>query len=335
MFADSTVQGAFSTSRRSANSSAREPFAKELVANLESLLSSVLSSHSCQSYRRAWSLFREFHTKFYKTETLRLPLSTASLALFISFLDARKMAPSTILSYLSAIGFVHKMRGLHDPAKAFIIQKLLTSLSRRKSCDVRLPISKPILHDLINSFQHTNSSAAQRILFSAMFLMAFYGFFRIGELAAKSGCSTVVQCENLRLLTSAGKIHSAKITIRNFKHNTTNRPFDIVITGDDCLPCCPVASLLQYCKIGGDQPGPLFCQSDNRPISVNHFNSELRHCLAFCGLDPRRYKSHSFRIGAAFLAAEKGFSDAQIRALGRWKSDAFKLYIRNSTLPTF
>ena len=232
------------------------------------------------------------------------------------------MAPATILSYLSVIGFVHKMRGLHDPAKAFIIQKLLTSLSRRKSCDVRLPISKPILHDLISSLHHTNSSAAHRILFSAMFLTAFYGFFRSGELAAKRVCSTVVQYENLRLLSSAGKIHSAKITIQNFKHNTTNRPFDIAITGDDCSPRCSVAFLLQYCKSRGDQLGPLFCQSDNRPISVNQFNSELRRCLAFCGLDPQRHKSHSFRIGTACLVAEKGFSDAQIRALGRWKSDA-------------
>jgi len=306
-----------------------------LVTNLESLLSSVLSSRSCQSYRRAWSLFREFHTKFYKTETLHLPLSTASLALFISFLDAKKMSPATILSYLSAIGFVHKMRGLHDLTKAFIIQKLLTSLSRRKSCDVRLPISKPILHDLINSLHHTNSSAAQRILFSAMFLTVFYGFFRIGELAAKSVCSSVVQYDNLRLLTSAGKIYSAKITICHFKHNTSNRLFDIVITGDDSSPFCPVAFLLQYCKIRGNQPGPLFCHLDNRPVSVNKFNSELRRCLAFCGLDPQRYKSHSFCIGAVCLAAEKGFSDAQTRALDRWKSVAFKLYIRNSTLPTF
>ena len=188
--------------------------------------------------------------------------------MFISFLDARKMAPVTILSYLSVIGFVHKMRGLHDPAKAFIIQELLTSLSRRKSCDVRLPISKPISHNLINSLQHTNSLAAQCILFSAMFLTTFYGFFRIRELAAKSVCLTVVQYEHLWLLTAAGKIHSNKITIRNFKHNTTNRPIDIVITCDDCSPCCPVTSLLQYSKIRGDQPGPLFCQSDNPPISV-------------------------------------------------------------------
>lgn len=52
----------------------------------------------------------------------------------------------------------------------------------------------------------------------------------------------------------------------------------------------------------------------------------------FCGLDTSRYKGHSFRIGAACYAADKGFSDAQIRALGRWKSDAFKVYIRSDTL---
>ena len=44
------------------------------------------------------------------------------------------------------------------------------------------------------------------------------------------------------------------------------------------------------------------------------------------------YESHSFRIGAASLAAENGMSDAQIRGLSRWKSDGFKLklYIRSS-----
>ena len=187
---DSTVQGTFTPSRRIANNSARDSFAEELVANLESLLSSVLASGSGQSYRRAWTLFREFHEKFYKTKAFHLPLTTASLALFISFLDGRNLSPSTILSYLSAIGYVHKMKGLHDPTKAFLIQKLLTSLSRQKSCDVRLPISKPILHDLVSSLQHTNSSAAQRILFSALFITAFYGFCRIGELAARGGTPT-------------------------------------------------------------------------------------------------------------------------------------------------
>ena len=127
------------------------------------------------------------------------------------------------------------------------IQKLLTSLSRQKSCDVKLPISKPILHDLVSSLQHTNSSAAQRILFSAMFLTAFYGFFRIGELAARSAChTTVIPYDNIRFLASGGKIHSIEITITHFKHNTRNRPFDIVIPGDESSPFCPVKLILRY-----------------------------------------------------------------------------------------
>ena len=95
------------------------------------------------------------------------------LALFVSHLHARKLAPSTIKSYLSAIGYVHKLKGLRDPTRAFIIDKLLTALSRQSSSDIRLPISRPVLHALVGSLNHNNSSAFHRTLFS-MFLIAFY-----------------------------------------------------------------------------------------------------------------------------------------------------------------
>lgn len=50
--------------------------------------------------------------------------------------------------------------------------------------------------------------------------------------------------------------------------------------------------------------------------------------FAFCDLDQTRYKSHSFRIGTALWATANGMLDAQIRLFGRWKSNAFLLYIR-------
>ena len=64
----------------------------------------------------------------------------------------------------------------------------------------------------------------------------------------------------------------------------------------------------------------------NRNFIFSH--SALSTALKFCGLDPTRYKGHSFRIGAATHAADKGMSDAQIRTMGRWKSNAFLKYIR-------
>ena len=50
---DKAIQGTSSRSGQITNTSVREPSAEELVANLESLLNSVLSSGSCHSYQRA------------------------------------------------------------------------------------------------------------------------------------------------------------------------------------------------------------------------------------------------------------------------------------------
>ena len=82
---------------------------------------------------------------------------------------------------------------------------------------------------------------------------------------------------------------------------------------------------------GVTSPVPSSPMQTIHPLWLTNLTPNLGF-LNFCGLNPQRYKSHSFRIDAACLAADKGFSDAQIRALGRWKSDAFKLCIRNSTL---
>lgn len=285
-------------------------------------------------YQRAWSVFRDFHLRFYKSDFISLPVSTDVVALFVSYLSSRNLAHATIASYMSAISYVHKLKGLIDPTKSFLIQKLLTAVGRDRSADIRLPITRPVLHELVRSLTSTNSSATKRTLYSAMFLTAFYGFFRIGELATKTtkGSDDVVQYEDIRFLTRNGQIQMVKITIRKFKHNANRLPFDILIERDTSAAFCPVQSILNYCQHRGHKPGPLFCLTDSNPITISMFNTALTRCLTFCGLDTTRYKSHSFRIGAACFAAEKGFSDSQIRSLGRWKSDAFKRYIRSETL---
>ena len=59
--------------------------------------------------------------------------------------------------------------------------------------------------------------------------MAFYGLFHIGELTTKSNWfeSSVVQFGNLTFSSHSGRMHVAKITISEYKHNTTRPPFDI------------------------------------------------------------------------------------------------------------
>ena len=176
---------------------------------MNGLLSTSLTDGSRQLYRRAWSVFREFHAQFYGSAKPSLPLFPHCIPLFISYLSFRKLAFSTITSYLAAISYVHKLRGFPDPTKSFLIQKLLSALSRKRSVDVRLPVTRPVLHELIRSLRFTNSSAFQRSLYATMFLVAFYGLFRIGELATKSTrvAASVIHFNNLTFLSA----HEAKL----------------------------------------------------------------------------------------------------------------------------
>ena len=125
------------------------------------------------------------------------------------------------------------------------------------------------------------------LFFSAVFLPAFYGFFRIGQLAPKSANSDRIQ------------IHMIQITISKFNHNTTSPPFDILIEGKLSSPFCPVKTLFNYCKNSSHHPGPLICHSSTSPITVSQFRTNLQRYLIFYGPDTSGYKGHSFCIGAA------------------------------------
>ena len=53
----------------------------------------------------------------------------------------------------------------------------------------------------------------------------------------------------------------------------------------------------------------------------------MRSALDKARLDQSRYYGHSFRIGAATVAVEKGMEDSVIKILGCWDSLAYLEYI--------
>ena len=48
--------------------------------------------------------------------------------------------------------------------------------------------------------------------------------------------------------------------------------------------------------------------------------------------NPSRYSSHSFRKGGAVSLQAQGVEDSLIRRSGRWRSDAFHLYVRHTPI---
>ena len=244
----------------------------------------------------------------------------------------RNYAASTANTYVSALGYSHRLAGVHDPTKVFWVIEMLKGYGKLGSrLDTRMPITLPILRSILQQTPTICGSDYRRYLFTAMCTTAFFGFLRVGEITCCPRSSAVLQLDQVvRLLDNSGNTVGFKLIFKDFKHSYNQR--DVSITLHRRSDVCPVQSLLAYLSRRGVTNGPLFRTEDGRAVLRRHFTEYLSLIFRTCGLDPSKYKGHSFRIGAATLAAESGFSDAQIRLLGRWKSDAFRKYIRSPGL---
>ena len=103
-----------------------------------------------------------------------------------------------------------------------------------------------------------------------------------------------------------------------FKHSSKPGPQSLQVNGQ-CIVGTSIypATLLR-----------VYAYADGTPMLQREFDAILKCLLEFCGLSSKVFKGHSFRIATS--AALRGESDAQIRAVGRRASDAFRRYIRIS-----
>ena len=288
---------------------------------MKEILQRSLSPSTWTQYGRVWSTFEEFNKKIMDVLSV-LPVLPFHIILFLTSLHQKDLSSSTIRSAGSAMAFLHKLHGLPDPMEAFIVRKFLQGLSNMStSQDIRLPITRGILNRLIRSLSVMGFSLYKVLMLRALYLTLFHGFLRIGEATSKTSSSSPIQYKDLTFSSS-----EAVIILHQFKHS--KEPHRVGLSSALEEELCPVRTLQQFCVIRGSHPGPLFASPGGCLYTCGSARDDLRSVLSFCGLDTARYKSHSFRIGAASDAALRGFSDAQIRLMGRWRSDAFRQYIR-------
>ena len=253
------------------------------------------------------------------------PASVGVFAAFIASLYSRHYAPATLMTYMSALSYIHKLAGKADPTQLFVIKKLLAGAQKLSGKpDTRLPISPSILHKIVDATQFIVSSAYLRNMLQSMFLLAFHAFLRIGEITvhSRSWGESIIQLGDVTI-SNTGIV----LIMSHFKHNTSGRPVTLSIshTNDGY---CPVQALSRFLKVRGPFKGPLFAFANASPVTRNYFCQYLGKALQWAGLDPTKYKAHSFRIGAATTAADMGISETHIQLMGRWKSTAFRRYVR-------
>ena len=116
--------------------------------SLERLLTASLAPSSRAHYERTWKKLVAFYGSI--GVPLCLPVSVHTILLFIVHLFALGLAPSSIVSTVSAVAYFHKVNGFIDPSSAFIVNKLLVGACNVGAVpDVRLPVTLPILSRLV------------------------------------------------------------------------------------------------------------------------------------------------------------------------------------------
>ena len=193
------------------------------------------------------------------------------------------------------------------------------------------PMTLDILHRLVAVSQPTTSLTAANV--DAAIKLAFFGFMRSGEFTIKTDKhtafdpSTHLTRGSINFYPSFNNPTYLTVTFPASKTDPFRKGVTISIASVNARTCA-VKALQHLFRTDPRAPdAPLFCNPDGSPLQYSIFISQLRLLLANAGYDASQYSGHSFRRGAASSAAQAGFTEYEIQQLGRWRSDAYKLYI--------
>ena len=142
-------------------------------------------------------------------------------------------AHATVNTYVSAIGYSHKLLHLVDPTKVFYIIQMLKGYGKLGfRLGSWLPITLPILTRLLMAAPHCIGTSYDQCHFQVMCGLAFFAFLGIGEITATS--------HQLTKLLRDSEVIGFKLTFTDYKHNYNQRPFSMVIYRQPSHSPCPV-----------------------------------------------------------------------------------------------
>ena len=265
------------------------------------------------------------------------PLQEDILCSYVAFLAKEGLKHQSIKAYLTGIRYLQIQKSLGNPFANGGMPRLeyvLTGIKRVEAhCGsqprTRLPITIDIMQKLREVWLSTPLLPDNIMLWAAA-CTAFFGFMRAGEFTVPS-----VEAYDPEVHLNLGDLaldsHTTPTIARlNIKQSKTD-PFRQgvgVFLGTTGSSICPVQALIQYIGVRSPSPGPLFTLNNGLPLTRNLLVQRLQSALRKAGLDDSHYNGHSFRIGAATSAAQHGLEDSLIQTLGRWRSDAYRTYIR-------
>lgn len=302
---------------------------ERLNSAIDTALSHAWSPASKANHRTALNRFLEFCNNNSVPQEDRFPASELLLCAFIASCTNR--APSTVKNYISGIRAFHITKGLpwHGSTRLQYVRDGVVNFSGTavNSKPPRPPVTRDMLQALYNNLDRTSP---QDICILACASVAFWGQARLGELLLESA----LPVPNPLPVPSPSDVRSntmASITM-TLPHTKVKKWTGEEITLTQQLDASnPVQALDLHLSINKLPPHlPLFSFRvglETRVLTKQHFLSACNNIWSKSGLP--RYTGHSFRIGGTTALLLAGVQPSLVKEMGRWASDAYKLYWRD------
>ena len=271
------------------------------------------------------------------------PVTDAKLCAFVAWCRLPRLRPQpkphgllpgTISDYVAAVVFQVLRWGLPDPRdNAPALQRVLRGARKEggRPAQRRLPIT----HDLLDGFYDTLDVAttfAHAVMWALM-CVCFWGLFRLGELAptALNFKAQWPFAEDWR-----GGVDFATLFVRQSKTDPFRRGFcaQLFGLGGATCPLRAVAWMRRRAPFPLRAGQPLFSLDGKTPVTKRMVLETVQQCLRAVDkklgttLAASAAGAASFRRGGATSLLRAGVPDSVIQVLGRWRSDAFKLYLQ-------
>jgi hypothetical protein len=300
----------------------------ELAVTSGFLMSSALKPSTKKTYTCAQQKYLIF-CGIYKFEPT--PVSEETLLLYVAYLFDLGFKCSSIRVYLSAIRSLHVYSGVEYPTNMVRLQLALKGAATQSAP----PIHKlPITFSVLTKMLHAIRGRFDVLLFNSVMTLAFFGCFRASEIVISDNrpydASTHLSFDDLTILP---KEKSMCIYLKKSKTDVLSQGVSVYVgcSGNDVCAYCMMCKYLVYrSTIPNNAPSSaLFLDILGNPLKKEYFLSTTRLALSMAGFNPSKFSGHSYRSGAATTAGDRGFTEWELKMMGRWKSTAYNVYLRN------
>ena len=288
--------------------------------------------------RRCYQLlFRNFVGFCCLADILIQDVSLHSVMAYLEYLALNKVSVHMVANNVAAIKANFVMYGIDHSVMAHPRVKYFL-----KSMRINRPLSVPVrnvmsLQNLVD-IVHLCDNILFGSVFKAVFLIAFFGFLRISNIAPHS----IASFDPTRHLTPSDVKISKNFMTLAIKWSKTNQNRDkihyITLPILRSHPLCPVSALKNALSLYSPSPlDPLFqirTVSGWTVLTDSRIRKVLSRLNKKMGLCANYFTFHSFRRSGATLAFDAHVPLQSIKSHGSWTSDCVWTYIQQNKSST-